>query len=76
MNEKQAAWTKQHCNELYLYLKDNPTLPDDVSEAAEGYVKLIVSLSKDNNEVRSALFDVLEAAENRAKELMRINGTG
>lgn len=76
MNEEQKKWTKRHCDELYLYLKDQPVLSDDVSEAATGYVKVIVALSKDNAEVRSALFDVLEAAENRAKELMSVNGNG
>lgn len=65
MNERQQEWVKNHCEELRTYLKNHPNLTDEECKAATGYVSVVVSLSKDNNEVRSALFDVLEEFDRR-----------
>jgi hypothetical protein len=68
MNEQQKKWTENHCEELRTYLKNHPNLTDKECEAATGYVSVVVSLSKDNKEVRSALFDVLEEFDRSEKK--------
>ena len=71
MNEEQKRWTDRHCKELKIYLEQHPRLTDAQSEAVIGYIEVIVALSKDNAEVRSALFDLIEPYQKRAeKELL------
>lgn len=70
MNEQQTAWTGRHCRELKAYLDKTGTLllSGRQCEAVQGYIDVVVFLSNDNAEVRSALFDVLEEFEERRRK--------
>ena len=68
MNDKQREWTVRHCNELKAYLDQMQVLTDEISEAVVGYINVIVSLSKGNDEVRNALFDLIEPYQRKAEE--------
>ena len=60
MNERQREWTERHCRELRNYKALNPNMSDDMYRDIAGYVNVITSLARENKEVQSAMFDVLE----------------
>ena len=68
MNEEQKKWTNAHCKELKIYLEQSGSLTDAQSEVVIGYIDVIVALSKGNEEVRNALFDVIEPYQIRAEK--------
>ena len=67
MDMQQREWTERHCNELKAYLSSHVNINEEISTAAIGYVSVIVSLAKGSDEVRNALFDVLEEFDKRSR---------
>lgn len=71
MNDKQKAWTQSKCDGLKQYIDQYSPLSEEQWESVADYIEKVVSLSKDNAEVRNALFDTIEPYQKRAeKELL------
>lgn len=70
MNEKQIDWTLNKCNELKDYMESHWPLSEEQWESVADYIEKVVNLAKGNEEVRSALFDLIEPYQKRAEVML------
>ncbi len=68
MNKKQQEWTKDKCDYLKQYLEKQNPLSEEQWDSVVDYIEKIVELAKGNEEVRSALFDVIEFYQKEAED--------
>lgn len=73
MNEKQKEWTKQKQEQLDAYIESHFPLSDEDAEHVVKWVGEIIDMAKGEkddcrDEVRRALFDVLEKWERKLHE--------
>ena len=74
MDAKQQEWTQKKCGQLKEYIEKNFPLSEEQWESVAEFIGKVVSLSKGNAEVRSALFDTVEPYQKKAEELLRLEG--
>lgn len=60
MDEKQKQWTDRHIAIMRQQIEDNLPLTDAQWDKVIETMSKIIALSKNNKEVRSALFDFIE----------------
>lgn len=71
MNEKQIEWTLKKCNELKDYMEGHWPLSDEQWVSVANYIETVVNLAKGNEEVRNALFDLIEPYQKQAEKEQR-----
>ena len=71
MNEKQIEWTLDRCNELKDYMESHWPLSEKQWESVDKYIAEVVDLAKGNEEVRNALFDMVEPYQKQAEKELK-----
>ena len=72
MNDKQIEWTLNKCDELKNYMESRWPVSEAQRSEVVDYIGKVVELSKGNAEVRNTLFDLVEAYQKKAEEMLKI----
>ncbi len=67
MDDKQKAWTQSKCDELKQYVDRHWPLSDEQWDSVAEYIEKVVNLSKGNDEVRNAFFDLIQPYQRKAE---------